>query len=127
MELFQKFFAGEELEFFIKEYIKNLEAGLYDDLLVYTKRLSKAPQEYTKNIPIHVKAALKVNHTGPYRLKEVSYVITKEGPEPINNSPRNFDYQHYIEKQLKPIADDVLHSLNMSFDAFILGDQLSFF
>ncbi len=126
-ELYEKFFAGEALEDFIKSYIKNLEAGLYDDSLVYTKRLSKAPEEYTKNIPVHVKAALKVNHTGPYRLKEVSYVITKDGPEPINNSPRNFDYQHYIEKQLKPIADDILTTQNMSFDSFILGDQLSFF
>jgi DNA polymerase-2 len=127
LELYQMFFAGEELEFYIKDFIKKLEDGQFDDKLVYTKRLSKAPSEYTKNIPVHVKAALQVNHTGPYRLKEVSYVITKNGPEPINNDPKGFDYQHYIEKQLKPIADDILISQDKSFDAFILGDQLSFF
>jgi DNA polymerase-2 len=121
------FFAGEELEYYIKDFIKKLEAGNFDDKLVYTKRLSKAPSEYTKNIPIHVRAALKIEHNGPYRLKEVSYVITKNGPEPINNNPTGFDYQHYIEKQLKPIADDILISQDKSFDSFIVGDQLSFF
>jgi DNA polymerase-2 len=126
-ELYQMFFAGEELEYYIKDFIKKLEAGNFDDKLVYTKRLSKAPSEYTKNIPIHVRAALKIEHNGPYRLKEVSYVITKNGPEPINNNPTGFDYQHYIEKQLKPIADDILISQDKSFDSFIVGDQLSFF
>ena len=126
-ELYQMFFAGEELEYYIKEFIKKLEEGHFDDKLVYTKRLSKAPSEYTKNVPIHVRAALKIDHNGPYRLKEVSYVITKNGPEPINNNPKGFDYQHYIEKQLKPIADDILISQDKNFDSFIVGDQLSFF
>lgn len=126
-DLYEKYFAGEELEFFIKDFIKKLEAGEFDDKLVYTKRLSKAPQEYTKNIPIHVRAALLIDHTGPYRLKEVSYVITKNGPEPINNNPVGFDYQHYIEKQLRPIADDILLSQDKTFDSIIVGDQLSFF
>lgn len=126
-ELYQMFFSGEELESYIKSYIKSLEEGQFDHMLTYTKRLSKAPQEYIKNIPVHVKAALKIDHNGPYRLKEVSYIITKSGPEPINNNPTNFDYQHYIEKQLKPIADDILYSQDKSFDAFILGDQLTLF
>ena len=99
--------------------------GLYDDLLIYTKRLSKAAEEYTKNIPPHVRAALKINHKGPYRLKEVSYAITLNGPEPIQHNPRNFDYPHYIEKQIRPIADDILHTQNKSFDSFRLGNQLS--
>ena len=125
--LFEKFFKEEDLEAYIKDFIKSLEIGLFDDQLVYTKRLSKAPEEYVKNVPPHVKAALKIDHTGPYRLKEVSYVMTPAGPEPINNHPSKFDYQHYIERQLKPIADDILVYQNKSFDSFIIGDQLSFF
>lgn len=124
-ELYQKYFQDEDLEVYIKDFIKSLEMGLYDDLLIYTKRLSKAAEEYTKNIPPHVRAALKINHKGPYRLKEVSYAITLNGPEPIQHNPRNFDYPHYIEKQIRPIADDILHTQNKSFDSFRLGNQLS--
>lgn len=126
-QLFQRFFKKEDLEEFIKSFIKDLEMGLYDDQLVYTKRLSKDPKEYTKNIPPHVKAALKVNHTGPYRLKEISYLMTKEGPEPVGKSSYKLDYNHYIERQLQPIADDVLTHFNKSFDSFIVGDQLTLF
>lgn len=124
-QIYQNFFDGIEITDYIKSFIKDLEAGLFDDSLVYTKRLSKAPSEYTKNVPIHVKAALKINHTGPYRLKQVSYVITKSGPEPVENHSTQYDYNHYIEKQLKPIADDVLVYQNTSFDSIIIGDQLS--
>ena len=124
-EIYKKFFAGLDICDYIKSFIGDLEAGFFDENLVYTKRLSKAPEEYVKNVPVHVKAALKVDHKGPYRLKQVSYVITKAGPEPIQNNPTGFDYNHYIEKQLKPIADDILNYQNTSFDSLILGDQLS--
>jgi DNA polymerase-2 len=126
-QIYQMFFQGEELDLFIKEYIKRLESGEFDDLLVYTKRLSKAPEEYVKNVPIHVKAALKVDHKGPYRLKEVSYVITPTGPEPIQSNSDKFDYQHYIEKQLKPIANDILLTQDKSFDSIYIGKQLELF
>lgn len=125
--LFENFFFGNDITIIIKDYIKKIEDGQFDEKLVYTKRLSKAPEEYTKNIPVHVKAALKVNHTGPYRLKEVSYIMTKSGPEPIQNSIGQIDYQHYIEKQIRPIAQDLLRSLDTNFDSLIMGDQLSLF
>lgn len=124
-QIYKKFFANLDINDYIKNFIKDLEAGFFDENLVYTKRLSKAPEEYVKSIPVHVKAALKIDHKGPYRLKQVSYVITKAGPEPIQNEPSGFDYNHYIEKQLKPIADDILRYKNTSFDSLILGDQLS--
>ncbi len=126
-ELYQMFFLGENLNQYIKKYIQDLKDKKYDDQLIYTKRLSKAPHEYTKNIPIHVRAALKIKHDGPYRLKEVSYIINKNGPEPVNSGIIDYDYEHYIEKQLKPIANDILHSLGEDFDSFINGDQLSLF
>jgi len=126
-DLYTHFFMGEAVESFIKKYILDLKNGQFDDLLVYTKRLSKAPEEYTKNIPQHVKAALLIDHKGPYRLKEVSYVLTVKGPIPIQHNPTHPDYEHYIEKQIKPIADQVLRAQGSSFDGIQLGDQLSLF
>ena len=57
----------------------------------------------------------------------VRYVITKSGPVPVELNPRNIDYQHYIDKQLKPITDSVIGSSRRSFDSIINSDQLSFF
>ncbi len=126
-KLYEKYFIGEDIEEFIRSEIKRLESGSYDNDLIYTKRLSKPAHEYTKNVPVHVRAALKVDHKGPYPLKEISYMMTRLGPEPVQNDPKDLDYDHYIEKQLKPIADDVLIAQNKNFDSLRLGDQLSLF
>lgn len=126
-ELFENYFMQNPIEGFIKNFVNDIKKGKYDKLLIYTKRLSKDPKEYTKNIPQHVKAALLVNHTGPYRLKEVSYIMTLEGPVPVQKEIGHIDYQHYIEKQIRPIADQVLRSLGKDFDSLEVGDQLSLF
>ncbi len=126
-EIYERHFYQMDIDNWIKEFIEMLEAGSFDTLLIYTKRLTKAPQEYTKNIPPHVKAALLVDHTGPYRLKSVSYMITNKGPIPIQNKIESIDYAHYVEKQIKPIADVVLYLYGKSFDELIKGEQLSLF
>lgn len=126
-ELYENYFLQIPIEGFIKDFVSLLKNGKFDDLLIYTKRLSKDPKDYTKNIPQHVKAALLVNHTGPYRLKEVSYVITLKGPIPIQSEIGHVDYQHYIEKQIRPIADQVLKVMGKDFDSLEVGDQLSLF
>ncbi len=125
-KLFENFFNDYNLENFIKEYIKQLKSGLYNDMLSYTKRLTKDINEYTKNIPVHVKAAKMINHTGPYRLKEVTYVMTPSGAIPVNLSPSQFDYDHYIEKQIKPLADQVLAYFNKNYESIFTGEQLGF-
>nr|MCU0332545.1 hypothetical protein [Ignavibacteriaceae bacterium] len=109
-------------------------AGEYDDKLVYRKRLRKDVEEYTKNIPQHVKAARMLPETtrlgeAPSRSRSgtVYYVITKRGPVPVELKHTDIDYDHYIEKQLKPIADSVLILLGESFDSIVQSDQLSFF
>lgn len=126
-ELYENYFMQVPIESYIKEFVKDLKAEKFNDLLIYTKRLSKDPKDYTKNIPQHVKAALLVNHTGPYRLKEVSYVITLDGAIPIQNEIGHIDYQHYIEKQIRPLADQVLRSMGKDFDSLNVGSQLSLF
>ena len=30
----------------------------------------------------------------------IHYIITTDGAEPIENNPKNIDYQHYSERQL---------------------------
>jgi DNA polymerase-2 len=123
IELYSRIFNNEEIENWLREIVKKVKSGEYDDKLVYRKRLRKDVDEYTKNIPQHVKAARLL----PEASGTVYYVITKRGPIPVEMKHTDIDYDHYIEKQIKPIADSVLILLGESFDSIVQSDQLSFF
>jgi DNA polymerase-2 len=123
IELYSRIFNNEEIENWLREFVKKVKAGEYDDKLVYRKRLRKDVDDYTKNIPQHVKAARMLPETSG----TVYYVITKRGPVPVELKHTDIDYDHYIEKQVKPIADSVLILLRESFDSIVQSDQLSFF
>ncbi|HLG33185.1 MAG TPA: DNA polymerase II [Ignavibacteriaceae bacterium] len=122
-ELYFKIFNNEEVDEWIRSFVNRLKNCEFDDKLVYKKRLRKDVEEYTKNVPQHVKAARMLTESGG----TVYYVITKRGPIPVELKHNDIDYQHYIDKQLKPIADSVLVLLGESFDSIVESDQLSFF
>lgn len=122
-ELYMKIFLGEEVENFIRDTIKNLKEGKFDEKLIYRKRLRKEVDEYIKNVPPHVKAAKMLREPGDI----IYYVMTERGPIPIQLKYNDIDYNHYIEKQLKPIADSVLALQGKSFDTIVGSDQMSFF
>lgn len=123
LELYNRIFNNAEIENWLREFVKKVKDGEYDDKLVYRKRLRKDVDEYTKNIPQHVKAARLL----PAASGTVYYVITKRGPIPVELKHSDIDYDHYIDKQLKPIADSVLSLLGESFEGIVQSDQLSFF
>ena len=126
-ELFKRFFNGDELKQWIRNFVQSLKEGLLDSQLVYKKRLSRVAAEYVKNRPPHVKAALKLDPEGKRRLKEISYIMTADGPMPLELFKGNVDYNHYIEKQIRPIADGVLFVDGEDFDSIIEGRQLNLF
>ena len=123
VELYQKVFDGVEVEDWIRGEIQKLKSGKYDDKLIYRKRLRKEVEDYTKNVPPHARAAKLLNEPRDV----IYYAITQRGPIPIELKHNDFDYDHYIEKQLKPIADSVLSLLGKNFDDIAGNDQLSFF
>ncbi len=123
VQLYLKIFNGEEIADWIRSIVHKLSKGAFDDKLVYRKRLRKEIDEYQKSNPPHVRAARMINKsTGT-----VEYVITKRGPVPIELTHGDLDYQHYVDKQIKPIADSVLGLLGESFDSIIKSPQLNFF
>lgn len=123
IELYHRIFYNEELDDWIRSFVKKLRDKAFDNKLVYKKRLRKDVEEYMKNLPPHVKAAKLLQEPGD----TIYYVITKRGPIPIQLKHDDLDYDHYIEKQLKPIADSVLTLLGKSFDKIVSTDQLNFF
>ncbi|HGY9588295.1 TPA: DNA polymerase II [Vibrio harveyi] len=122
--LYQMIFHGEDPSDYVREMVEKTNSGEFDDQLVYQKRLRRKLHEYQKNIPPQVRAArladdinAKLGRPLQYQNRgRIEYLITVNGPEPheYRNSP--IDYQHYIDKQLKPIADAILPFIGTDFE-----------
>jgi len=125
-ELFQRVFHDQEVVEWIKKIVSDIKNHIYDNDLVYRKRLTKPLHEYIKVVPPHVKAALLLGKKGA-NLKESRYVMTLRGPVPVDLAHADLDYNHYIEKQLKPIFDAVMMFFGQSFNEIIGGRQLTLF
>jgi DNA polymerase-2 len=123
MELYEKVLKNKDIIEYVKSVVNDLKKGIFDDKLIYRKRLRKSVDQYVKNVPPQVKAARMLKTPG----SSVDYVITKSGPVPVELNPKDIDYQHYIDKQLKPIADSLLILLGESFDSIVKAGQMNLF
>ncbi|MCP3869505.1 MAG: DNA polymerase II [Gammaproteobacteria bacterium] len=121
-ELYQRVFFDKPYQSYVKDISERLKRGELDHQLVYRKRLRKKLDSYRKNVPPHVQAARKSSTPGRW----VNYLITINGPEPLDNTHSPIDYQHYLTRQLAPAADGLLHFLNSSFQQ-LTADQLDLF
>jgi len=119
-ELLLKLFHNEEIKKFIISYIEKLKSGKLDEKLIYKKSIRKNLDEYTKTTPPHVKAARQLDKL---ESNVISYYITTEGPEPIQKLRHKIDYDHYIEKQIKPIANQILSLMDKNFDDIVKGSK----
>jgi len=129
-ELYERFFAGQPLEEFLRRTVEELRGGQLDGLLVYKKALRKPPEAYTSTTPPHVAAARKMKV--PPRRGLIAYRMTTVGPEPLEDgvapSPAPLDYEHYVDKQVRPVAEPVLELAGLTFDAAVGdADQLVLF
>jgi DNA polymerase-2 len=129
-ELYERLFADRPVEEYLRSTVAELRAGGLDELLVYRKALRRDPDSYTSTTPPHVAAARRLAEAGqPRRRGLVSYWMTKAGAEPVELPPQaEIDYQHYVDKQLQPIAEPVLSLLGLDFKQVIGDDrQLALF
>lgn len=120
LELLDMVFHHKDPKSYIKEFVSDLKKGKYDGLLVYRKALRKDTEEYTKTTPPHVKAARLLDKI---KSNIIDYVITTEGPEPIQKIKHPYDYVHYIDKQIKPIADSILEFYDADFNDIVNGSS----
>lgn len=124
-ELYQRLFHDLELAEYLRREVADLRAGRLDELLVYRKGLRKSLDEYTATTPPHVAAARKMSGKAP---RLIVYVMTKSGAEPASERKSAIDYEHYVQKQVRPVAEPVLGVLGLDFDKVIGDDaQLSLF
>jgi DNA polymerase-2 len=125
--LYLRIFKAEPYADFVRDYVRKTRAGQFDDLLVYRKRVRRSLSEYQRNVPPHVKAARladsdNLQNRRPPQYQNggwISYVITVNGPEPAIATASKIDYEHYVTRQLQPIADAILPNLNDDFESLV--------
>ncbi|MBU8913484.1 MAG: DNA polymerase II [Spirochaetales bacterium] len=110
----------------IRKTLGRLQAGELDESLVYSRRLRKPVESYTKTSPPHVQAARLL----PRDQQEgtIDYVVTVSGPQPISMRTDPIDYAHYMARQLRPIAAPICEILEIDpVSLFDRSGQLSLF
>lgn len=117
-ELYHRLFTDQPVDVYLEDIVRQVRAGALDDALVYRKNLRKEAEEYTATTPPHVVAARKSNATG----RLISYIVTTAGPEPLDNVEHPLDREHYVSKQIRPVAEPVLETLGLDFER-VIGDR----
>ena len=121
--LYERIFRREPYEDYVRDYVARTLAGEFDELLVYRKRLRRPLHEYERNVPPHVRAARSADefHIAQGRPAQyrnggwIRYLMTTAGPEPMETVRGPIDYEHYLSKQLEPVADGILPFIGDSF------------
>ncbi|WP_162135886.1 DNA polymerase II [Pseudomonas sp. GM78] len=133
-ELYSLIFHRKPYQDYVREYVRKTLAGEFDDRLIYRKRLRRTLDDYQRNVPPHVRAARIADEYNdrqgrPRQYQNggwISYVITVAGPEPLEIRSAPIDYDHYITRQLQPVADAILPFVDDDFSTLV-GGQLGLF
>jgi len=132
--LYQRIFHRQPHQDYIRDYVRRTLSGEFDELLIYRKRLRRRLDDYERNVPPHVRAARLADDYNdrlgrPRQYQRggwISYVISVNGPEPLEVRQAPIDYDHYVTRQLQPVADAILPFVNDDF-ATLVGGQMGLF
>ncbi|PYA38933.1 DNA polymerase II [Serratia marcescens] len=130
-QLYQRIFKRQPYQDYVRDYVGKTLSGDFDDQRVYRKRLRRKLDDYQRNVPPHARAARIADDYNrsqgrPLQYQNggwISYVMTVAGPEPLETRHSPIDYQHYLERQLQPVADAILPFLHDDFTTLVTGQM----
>ncbi len=133
-ELYQRVFKKQPYREYVQDYVRRTMNGEFDAQLVYRKRLRRTLEDYQRNVPPHVRAARIADEFNrkegrPLQYQNggwISYVMTVAGPEPLETRRSPIDYDHYLTRQLQPVADAILPFLDDAFETLVTGQKALF-
>jgi DNA polymerase-2 len=133
-ELYLRIFNGEAYRDYVRDYVDRTLSGEFDAQLLYRKRLRRPLDAYQRNVPPHVRAARIADEYNrlqgrPLQYQNggwIRYVMTMAGPEPLETQRSPIDYEHYLTRQLQPVADAILPFVGDDFAALTSRQQILF-
>lgn len=130
-KLFVKLFNGEPIDDLLRDAVAAITEGRVDDQLIYRVRLRRPVESFVKSTPPHIKAlreAQKQDATVVIELGDsIEYLMTTKGPQLVTHQLAPIDYQHYLDRQIAPVAEPVLDCLNRQFEDFLPIQQSRLF
>lgn len=105
-----------EMEEYTRNLLIHMQSGKLDDQLVYKKVLRRPARDYQGTPPPQVRAAKLLGWT--HQRGKITYVMTLDGPQPVQKQTAPLDYNHYRDHQLRPIWESLVESA-------ALGDRYS--
>ena len=132
--LYLRIFNRQPYQDYVRDFVRGTLAGEHDELLIYRKRLRRQLSDYERNVPPHVRAARLADEYNDQQGRPrqyqnggtISYVMTVAGPQPLENRTAQVDYDHYLTRQLQPVADAILVFVDDDFSALV-GGQMGLF
>ncbi|MFV8760877.1 DNA polymerase II, partial [Yersinia enterocolitica] len=130
-ELYLKIFQQQPYQDYVRDYVARTLNGELDEQLIYRKRLRRRLDDYQRNVPPHARAARLADEFNrklgrPLQYQNggwISYVMTTAGPEPLETRQSPIDYDHYLTRQLQPVADAILPFMHDDFTTLITGQM----
>ncbi|TKI08734.1 DNA polymerase II [Martelella alba] len=130
-QLYERIFRRQPYRDFVRDFVRRTLAGEFDALLIYRKRLRRKLGDYQRNVPPQARAARMADEFNqregrPQQYQNggwISYIITLQGPEPLEIRRNPPDYDHYLTKQLQPVADAILPFIQDDFATLISGQM----
>jgi DNA polymerase-2 len=110
----------------VRAALRALRSGEHDADLAYRRSLRKPVEAYTKSVPPHARAASLL--PPEERSGLIRYVWTTDGPQPESRRTAAPDYEHYVQKQVRPIVEAIAPYIGLATeDMFAAGGQLALF
>ncbi|MFM6828907.1 MAG: hypothetical protein ACKOVA_01015 [Novosphingobium sp.] len=114
----------------MRDYVRRMFKGELDGLLVYRKRLRRSLQDYQQNVPPHVRAARIADEFNrsqgrpqQYQNRGDSLCDDNGRPGALETQRSPIDYEHYLTRQLQPVADAIRPILGNHFALLISRQQ----
>ena len=115
-----------EIDELVRNLLRDVRAGRKDGKLAYRKSLRKPVEAYTKSSPPHARAAALL--PPEERSGLIRYVWTLDGPQPESRRSAAPDYEHYVQKQVRPIVESIAPYIGLQTEnLFGAGGQLGLF
>jgi DNA polymerase II len=110
----------------VRATLRALRSGEYDGDLAYRRYLRKPVEAYTKSVPPHARAASLL--PPEERSGLIRYLWTTDGPQPESRRAAPPDYEHYVQKQVRPIVEAIAPYIGLATDdMFAAGGQMALF
>ncbi|CAM5561424.1 DNA polymerase OS=Stutzerimonas stutzeri OX=316 GN=CXK95_11880 PE=3 SV=1 [Stutzerimonas stutzeri] len=115
-ELYRRIFHRQPYRDFVRDYVQRTLAGEFDELLIYRKRLRRRLADYQRNVRPHVPrrawpTSTTITWDGRGSIRTVAWVPLRDyrrRPQPLEVRRAAIDYDHYLTRQLQPVAEAIL-------------------